>query len=208
MGYKKRSPSGQPDYEGRNTTSNVETIQEQPTLTQPEPPVPTLTLPVISDEERKQNIANKRRETLAKARAMRTPKHEIRKQAEETINTKNELIKTKDEIIKTKEKELGQTKQDIENNRIKMLEDNIIMMKKLITDRPQHPQHPQPTDAPVKPKRIYKPRSQSEPKQPPPQQPPLTPPTTNTLIDKSYREQLQERLRTQVLNKIMMDTFS
>ena len=198
-------------YKKRNTTSNTETpqsIQEEP---EAPAPAPTLTLPVITDEERKQNIANKRRETLAKARAMRTPKHEIRKQAEETINTKNELIKTKDEIIKTKEKELGQTKQDIENNRIKMLEDNIIMMKKLISDRPQHPQ---PMDAPpAKPKRVYKPRPQSEPKQPPPQQPPpqqqpLTPPTTNTLIDKSYREQLQERLRTQVLNKIMMDTFS
>jgi hypothetical protein len=191
-------------YKKRNTTSNVETpqsIQEQPAQEAPAPE------PVISDEERKQNIANKRRETLAKARAMRTPKHEIRKQAEETINNKDELIKNKDEIIKIKEQELGQTRQDIENNRIKMLEDNIIMMKKLITDRPQHPQ---PTEAPVKPKRVYKPKEpkQPPPQQPPPQQQPLTPPTTNTLIDKSYREQLQERLRTQVLNKIMMDTFS
>jgi hypothetical protein len=205
MGYKKRSPSGQPDYEGRTAPNNTETpqsIQEEPEAPAPAPE------PVISDEERKQIIANKRRETLAKARAMRTPKHEIRKQAEETINTKDELIKTKDEIIKTKEKELGQTKQEIENNRIKMLEDNIIMMKKLISDRPQHPQ---PIEAPpAKPKRVYKPREskQPQPQQPPPQQQPLTPPTTNALIDKSYREQLQERLRTQVLNKIMMETFS
>jgi hypothetical protein len=196
-------------YKKRNTTSNVETpqsIQEQP---EPEPE-PKPHAPVISDEERKQNIANKRRETLAKARAMRTPKHEIRKQAEETINNKDELIKNKDEIIKIKEQELGQTRQDIENNRIKMLEDNIIMMKKLITDRPQ------PTEAPaqvasVKPKRVYKPREPQPKKPQEPQQPPITPqqpPTTNTLIDKTYREQLQERLRNQVLNKIMMDTFS
>ena len=193
-------------YKKRNTTSNTETPQTPQSIQEePEAPAPAPE-PVITDEERKQNIANKRRETLAKARAMRTPKHEIRKQAQETINTKDELIKTKDEIIKTKEKELGQTKQDIENNRIKMLEDNIIMMKKLISDRPQHPQ---PIEAPpAKPKRVYKPRPQSEPKQPPPQQQPITPPTTNTLIDKSYREQLQERLRTQVLNKIMMETFS
>jgi hypothetical protein len=194
-------------YKKRNTTSNTETpqsIQEEPEAPAPAPEPVSIS---VSEEERKQNIANKRRETLAKARAMRTPKHEIRKQAEETINTKDELIKTKDEIIKIKEKELGQTKQDIENNRIKMLEDNIIMMKKLISDRPQHPQ---PTEAPAKPKRVYKPRPQSEPKQPPPQQPPpqQQPPTTNTLIDKTYREQLQERLRNQVLNKIMMDTFS
>jgi len=188
MGYKKRS-----------TTSNTETPQTPQSIQEePEAPAPAPE-PVITDEERKQNIANKRRETLAKARAMRTPKHEIRKQAQETINTKDELIKTKDEIIKTKEKELGQTKQDIENNRIKMLEDNIIMMKKLISDKSQHPQ---PIEAPpAKPKRVYKPK---EPKQPQPQQPP----TTNTLIDKSYREQLQERLRTQILNNIMMDTFS
>ena len=200
MGYKKRERTAP------NNTETPQSIQEEPEAPAPAPE------PVITDEERKQNIANKRRETLAKARAMRTPKHEIRKQAQETINTKDELIKTKDEIIKTKEKELGQTKQDIENNRIKMLEDNIIMMKKLISDKSQHPQ---PTDAPpVKPKRVYKPREskQPPPQQPPPQQPqpqqPLTQPTTNTLIDKSYREQLQERLRTQILNNIMMDTFS
>lgn len=33
------------------------------------------------------------------------------------------------------------------------------------------------------------------------------PPTTETLIDKSYGEQLQERLRSQAINKIMNDTF-
>jgi hypothetical protein len=207
MGYKKRSPSGQPDYEGRNTTNNTETIQEEPEAPAPAPEPVSIS---VSDEERKQIIANKRRETLAKARAMRTPKHEIRKQAQETIQNKDELIKTKDEIIKTKEQELGQTKQDIENNRIKMLEDNIIMMKKLISDRPQHPQ---PIEVPpAKPKRVYKPKEpkQPQPQQPPPQQQPpqQQPPTTNALIDKSYREQLQERLRTQVLNKIMMETFS
>jgi hypothetical protein len=188
MGYKKKI-----------TTSNDATSQSIPE--------PTLTLPVISDEERKQNIANKRRETLAKARAMRTPKHEIRKQAEETIQNKDELIKskeevikTKDEIIKTKEQELGQTKQDIENNRIKMLEDNVIMMKKLLSDKTS------PVEV-VKPKRIYKPKPKpplTQPAQPQPQQPP----TTDTLIDKSYREQLQERLREQVYSKIMKDTFS
>ena len=188
-------------YKKRNTTNNVAEPQSEPAqvATIPEP---------ISDEERKQNIANKRRETLAKARAMRTPKHEIRKQAEETINTKDELIKnkeevikSKDEIIKTKEQELGQTKQEIENNRIKMLEDNVIMMKKLLSDKTT------PAEVPVvKPKRVYKPK----PQQPPPQkpQPPPTTDTTATLIDKSYREQLQERLREQVFSKIMNDTFS
>jgi hypothetical protein len=202
MGYKKRTAP--------NNTETPQSIQEEPTLTLPPAPEPVSIS--VSDEERKQNIANKRRETLAKARAMRTPKHEIRKQAQETIQnkdelikTKEEVIKTKDEIIKTKEQELGQTKQDIENNRIKMLEDNVIMMKKLLSDRQT------PTEVPsVKPKRVYKPRQQSEPKQPQPQQPQpqQQPPTTNALIDKSYREQLQERLRTQVLNKIMMETFS
>ena len=190
-------------YKKRNTTNNVAEPQSEPAqvASAPEPE------PVISDEERKQNIANKRRETLAKARAMRTPKHEIRKQAEETINTKDELIKnkeevikSKDEIIKTKEQELGQTKQEIENNRIKMLEDNVIMMKKLLSDKTT------PAEVPaVKAKRVYKPKPQSEPK--PPQQQPQQPPTTEALIDKSYREQLQERLRAQVFNKIMNDTF-
>jgi hypothetical protein len=188
MGYKKKI-----------TPSNAETPQSTP---EPEP--------VISDEERKQNIANKRRETLAKARAMRTPKHEIRKQAEETINNKDELIKTKeeaiktkDEIIKIKDQELGQTKQDIENNRIKMLEDNVIMMKKLLSDKT-------PPVEVVKPKRIYKPKPAPLTPQPaqPTQQQPQQPPTTDTLIDKSYREQLQERLREQVYSKIMKDTFS
>lgn len=193
MGYKKRSATS-------TTSSTIQEPQSEPAqvATIPEP---------VSDEERKQNIANKRRETLAKARAMRTPKHEIRKQAEETINTKDELIKnkeevikSKDEIIKTKEQELGQTKQEIENNRIKMLEDNVIMMKKLLSDKTT------PAEVPVvKPKRVYKPKPQ-QPK-PQPQQPPTTD-TTATLIDKSYREQLQERLREQVFSKIMNDTFS
>jgi predicted nuclease with TOPRIM domain len=193
MGYKKKT-----------TTSNAETQQIIPEPA-PEP------IPVISDEERKQIIANKRRETLAKAREMRTPKHEIRKQAQETIQNKDELIKskeevikTKDEIIKTKEQELGQTKQDIENNRIKMLEDNVIMMKKLLSDKT-------PPVEVVKPKRIYKPKElKPKPAQQPqqPQQPQPQQPTTDTLIDKSYREQLQERLREQVFNKIMKDTFS
>lgn len=185
-------------YKKRNTTNNVAEPAQEPAQVAPIPEP-------ISDEERKQNIANKRRETLAKARAMRTPKHEIRKQAEETINTKDELIKTKeevikskDEIIKTKEQELGQTKQEIENNRIKMLEDNVIMMKKLLSDKTT------PAEVPVvKPKRVYKPKPQKPPPAPAP-----APDTTASLIDKSYREQLQERLREQVFSKIMNDTFS
>jgi hypothetical protein len=32
-------------------------------------------------------------------------------------------------------------------------------------------------------------------------------PSTDKLIDKSYGEQLQERLRNQAINKIMNDTF-
>jgi len=199
MGYKKRS-----------TNNNVVADKTPPDAT---PPVEVAPTPVISDEERKQNIANKRRETLAKARAMRTPKHEIRKQAEEAIQnkdelikTKEEVIKTKDEIIKTKDQELGQNKQEIENNRIKMLEDNVIMMKKLLSDKTP------PTEvAPVKPKRIYKPKPKSEPNPQPPQpqeQQQRQPMTTNALIEKTYREQLQERLRQEILNKIRDDTFS
>jgi hypothetical protein len=85
-----------------------------------------------------------------------------------------------------------------------MLEDNVIMMKKLLSDKT-------PPVEVVKPKRIYKPKPAPAPQQPAPQpapQQPQQPPTTDTLIDKSYREQLQERLREQVYTKIMKDTFS
>lgn len=162
--------------------------------------IPEATPEIDDAEAKKIALANKRRETLAKARAMRTPKHEIRKQAEETIKTKDETIKSKDEIIKNKEQELGQTKQEIENNRIKMLEDNVIMMKKLLSDKAE------PTP---KPKRAYKPRTQPapQPQQPAPQPQQPKPPSTNVLMEKSYTEQLQQRLQQQIIKNAMIETF-
>ena len=184
MGYRKRNIK---DNEAPEETTQI---------------IPEATPEIDDAEAKKIALANKRRETLAKARAMRTPKHEIRKQAEETIKTKDETIKSKDEIIKNKEQELGQTKQEIENNRIKMLEDNVIMMKKLLTDK---------AEPPPKPKRIaraYKPRTQSapQPQQPAPQPTPQ-PTSTNVLMEKSYTEQLQQRLQQQIIKNAMIETF-
>lgn len=165
--------------------------------------IPEATPEIDEAEAKKIALANKRRETLAKARAMRTPKHEIRKQAEETIKTKDETIKSKDEIIKNKEQELGQTKQEIENNRIKMLEDNVIMMKKLLSDKAE------PTPKPKRAARAYKPRTQPapQPQQPAPQPQQPAPPSTNVLMEKSYTEQLQQRLQQQIIKNAMIETF-
>lgn len=225
MGYKKRTD--------RNTDIITEEIPESSPENVPQP-TPELPVPESEIEPsqsgsssgtdaetiRKQEIADKRRASLALARSKIIPKSTLKKQAEEAV-------KVKDDVIKVKQEETDAMRLKYERDRVKQLEDNLNALQKLIADKPAPVPVTVPVETPpVKYKRpsraksvIEKTSKQTErdssygtqPEKIIPKksiEPQITrPPTTETLIDKSYGEQLQERLRSQAINKIMNDTF-
>jgi hypothetical protein len=208
MGYRKRTDT--------ITESIPESIPEN--VPQPTPEIPE-TESEIDDAEsiRKQAIADKRRASLALARSKIIPKSTLKKQADEAV-------KVKDDVIKVKQEETDAMRLKYERDRVKQLEDNLNALQKLIVERVPTPA-PAPVETPpvketqVKYKRPSRAKSAIEKHDVPARQPEkiipkksiepkiTRPPTTETLIDKSYGEQLQERLRSQAINKIMNDTF-
>lgn len=205
MGYRKRTDT--------ITESIPESIPEN--VPQPTPEIPE-TEPEIDDAEtiRKQAIADKRRASLALARSKIIPKSTLKKQADEAV-------KVKDDVIKVKQEETDAMRLKYERDRVKQLEDNLNALQKLIVERAPTPA-PAPVETPPvkeKYKRPSRAKSAIEKHDVPTRQPEkiipkksiepkiTRPPNTETLIDKSYGEQLQERLRSQAINKIMNDTF-
>jgi hypothetical protein len=214
MGYRKR------------TDTKSDTITESIPESIPENvPQPTPEIPEIDDAEtiRKQAIADKRRASLALARSKIIPKSTLKKQAEDAV-------KIKDDVIKVKQEETDAMRLKYERDRVKQLEDNLNALQKLIADKPAPVETPPVKETQVtqvtqvKYKRPSRAKSATServidkhdvPARQPTQiipkksiEPKITrPPTTETLIDKSYGEQLQERLRSQAINKIMNDTF-
>jgi hypothetical protein len=195
------------------------------------------TVPEINDElaaaTRKLEIAEKRRASLALARSKIIPKSTLKKQVQEAAKATEEVIKGKDEVIKIKQEESDAMRLKYERERVKQLEDSLMALQKLIVEKPS-PVVPVPVPEVVeKPK--YKrpsraksamaessgtgflqncPTTRAVTKQPTQIIPKKSidqritrPVPTETLIDKSYGEQLQERLRTQAIHKIMNDTF-
>jgi hypothetical protein len=185
---------------------------------------------------RKQEIADKRRASLALARSKIVPKSALKKQAAE-------VIKSKDELLRNKQEETDAMKLKYERDRIKTLEDNLMALQKLIADKPTPTQPvavPVPVPEPLPPLPLPKqrkqrpsrskealamrevrelpvgipekqPRESAQPKLITPKKSVeprmIAPHSTERLIDKSYGEQLQERLRSQALHKIMNETF-
>lgn len=210
MGYKKRTD--------RNTDEIIENIPESSpeNVPQPTPELPEPEHEIDAETIRKQEIADKRRASLALARSKIIPKSTLKKQAEEAV-------KVKDDVIKVKQEETDAMRLKYERDRVKQLEDNLNALQKLIADK--HAPVPVPMETPpVKYKRPSRAKSATserviekhdvparQPEKIIPKksiEPQITrPPTTETLIDKSYGEQLQERLRSQAINKIMNDTF-
>ena len=204
MGYKKRTD--------RNTDIITDEIPESipENVPQPTPELPVPQPEIDAETIRKQEIADKRRASLALARSKIIPKSTLKKQAEEAV-------KVKDDVIKVKQEETDAMRLKYERERVKQLEDNLNALQKLIADKPA-PIVPVETP-PVKYKRPSRAKSVIEKHDVPARQPEkiipkksiepqiTRPPTTETLIDKSYGEQLQERLRSQAINKIMNDTF-
>jgi hypothetical protein len=184
--------------------------------------------------KRKLEIAEKRRASLALARTKIIPKSQLKKQVLEATKVVEDVVKSKDEVIRNKQEETDAMRLKYERERVKQLEDSLFTLQKLIAEKPPAPVPvPLPVPTPAneliaeKPKAVaYKRPSRAKSavaervvetsKQP--QQ--IIPkksvearitrpaaPATETLIDMSYGEQLQERLRTEALKRAMYDTF-
>jgi hypothetical protein len=191
--------------------------------------------PNVEDAEdaelkRKMEIAEKRRASLALARSKIIPKSQLKKQVADATKVVEEVSKSKDEVIRSKQEETDAMRLKYERERVKQLEDSLMTLQKLIVERPtpapapivepEKPKYKRPSraksavaervavdkhDVPSRPERTTQPQ-QIIPKKS--VEPRITrPATTETLIDKSYGEQLQERLRSQAINRIMSDTF-
>lgn len=231
MGYKKRT--------NKITDDIIEVSEEIVPETVPES-VPENTEDITPNNtemdeasRRKQEIADKRRASLALARSKIVPKSALKKQAAE-------VIKSKDELLRNKQEETDAMKLKYERDRIKTLEDNLMALQKLIADKPTPTQPvavavPVPEPLPMPKQRKQRPSRSKEAialrelREPPvgiPEKQPresaqprlitpkksveprmIAPHSTERLIDKSYGEQLQERLRSQALHKIMNETF-
>lgn len=215
MGYKKRAGSKTNEITEINEELTPEDVPE-PTP-QPQEPEPEIDAAM----KRKLEIAEKRRASLALARMKIIPKSTLKKQAEDAVKTATETIKEKQE-------ETDAMRLKYERDRVKQLEDSLITLQKLIADKPAPVvSAPAPVPEPIK-DNLPKPKPQrpsrsklaiaerqapqdAQPKQIIPKksiEPKIVrPDNTETLIDKSYGEQLQQRLRSQAINKIMADTF-
>jgi len=226
MGYKKRTNNSTDeiiDDIPENVPQNVP--QAKPEIPEPEPEIDDAVMKPDAEAIRKLEIAEKRRASLALARSKIIPKSQLKKQVEEATKATQEVIKGKDEVIKIKQEETDAMRLKYERERVKQLEDSLTALQKLIVEKPAPAPVPEPVPVVVeKPKykrpsrakaaiaeRVEKVENIKQPQQITPKksvEPRITrPATTETLIDKSYGEQLQERLRTQAINKIMSETF-
>jgi hypothetical protein len=222
MGYKKRTVSRTDEI----IDEGVEIVPDDVPEVMPEKSaeIPDAVMKSADEDavmKRKLEIAEKRRASLALARSKIIPKSQLKKQVLEATKVAEDVVKSKDEVIRNKQEETDAMRLKYERERVKQLEDSLFTLQKLISEKPV------PVPVPIteniiaeKPKYKRPSRAKSavaervvETKQPQQIIPKksvearITRPATETLIDKSYSEQLQERLRTQAINRIMSDTF-
>jgi hypothetical protein len=227
MGYKKRTvrSTGEIIDEGVEIVpDDVPEVEVENTAE-----IPDAVMKPSADEDavmkRKLEIAEKRRASLALARTKIIPKSQLKKQVLEATKVVEDVVKSKDEVIRNKQEETDAMRLKYEKERVKQLEDSLFTLQKLISEKSAPVPLPVPTPAneliAEKPKYKRPSRAKSavaervvETSKQPQQIIPkksvearITRPATETLIDKSYSEQLQERLRTQAINRIMSDTF-
>ena len=211
MGYRKR------------TDTKSDTITESIPESIPENvPQPTPEIPEIDDAEtiRKQAIADKRRASLALARSKIIPKSTLKKQADDAVKIKDDVIKVKQEetdAMRLKyERDRVKQLEDNLNALQKLIVDRVptpapapvetLPVKETQVTQVTQVKYKRPSraksaiektsqsvspygtkhDVPARQPTQIIPKKSIEPK--------ITrPPTTETLIDKSYGEQLQER---------------
>jgi hypothetical protein len=152
--------------------------------------------------KRKENIAEKRRQSLILARSKITPKNVIRKDAIEKVAKKDmelETAKREAEQIKKRAYEEAEATK-------KKAQEDIEVMKSLVKTKIISDAEPRKKEK-VRSKSIA-PRMRLTPSPPEPQpvQPQPVQPQQN-LIQMSYTEQLKQRLREQQLQRLMSDTF-
>ena len=136
-------------------------------------------------QKRKMEIAEKRRKTLEIARSKRVTPTQIRKNNEEEVmrikaEKEQEMMIKEQEMIKMKE----------ENDKLKVMAEEkqkVKIVKKYVNA---------PIPIPMKKK-----------KSPRPQEVAVAVPSTEYLVQQTYAEQLQERMRQAMLNKVMASTF-
>jgi hypothetical protein len=192
---------------GKNSVVDTEmpepdSVPEAEPTPEPEPMPPT---PEEIERQRKEQIADKRRQSLILARSKITPKNVIRKDAIDKVNKKDmELNNAKQEAdeIKRQAHEYAETTKKKAEEDIKVMQS--LVKTKIISD--------------AEPKKKEKMRSKSvaprmretpSPPQPQPiqQQQQQQPRQNQDLIQMSYTEQLKQRLREQQLQRLMSDTF-
>jgi hypothetical protein len=192
---------------GKNSVVDTEmpepdSVPEAEPTPEPEPMPPT---PEEIERQRKEQIAEKRRQSLILARSKITPKNVIRKDAIDKVNKKDmELNNAKQEAdeIKRQAHEYAETTKKKAEEDIKVMQS--LVKTKIISD--------------AEPKKKEKMRSKSvaprmretpSPPQPQPiqQQQQQQPRQNQDLIQMSYTEQLKQRLREQQLQRLMSDTF-
>jgi hypothetical protein len=235
MGYKKRTVA----KTGEIIDEIVENVPENMPEVMPEvDDAKAMDDTEAKQQQRKLEIAEKRRASLALARSKIIPKSTLKKQVQEATKATEEVIKGKDEVIKIKQEESDAMRLKYERERVKQLEESLNTLQKLIADKsvpvvpapvelpPVKEKYKRPSraksamaessgaarlaraekhDVPTRVERTTQPQ-QIIPKKSIDQRIARSVPT-ETLIDKSYGEQLQERLRTQAIHKIMNDTF-
>ena len=169
---------------------------QEPT-SEPEPMPPTAE---DIERQRKEAIAEKRRQSLIIARSKITPKNVIRKDAIDKVNKKEmelETAKREAEEIKRKAYE------EAEATKKKAAED-VEVMKSLVKTK---------IISDAEPKKKEKMRSKSvvprmrETPPPQPQPVPQVPQVPQDLIQLSYTEQLKRRVREHQYNSAMHETF-
>ena len=186
---------------GKNSVTDTEEVEiptPEPTIEPtPEPMPPT---PEEIERQRKEAIAEKRRQSLILARSKITPKNVIRKDAIDKVAKKDmELNNAKREAEEIKRKAY----EEAEATKKKAAED-VEVMKSLVKTKIISDAEPKKK---VRSKSVA-PRMRETPSPPQPQpvqQQPVQ--QQQNLIQMSYTEQLKQRLREQQLQRLMSDTF-
>jgi hypothetical protein len=136
-------------------------------------------------QKRKMEIAEKRLKALELARSKKISPSQIRKNNEEEVMR---IKAEKEQEMMIKEQEMMKMKE--ENEKLKVMAEEkqkVKIVKKYVST---------PIPIPMKKK-----------KSPRPQEVAVAVPSTEYLVQQTYAEQLQERMRQAMLNKVMASTF-
>lgn len=142
-------------------------------------------------QKRKMEIAEKRRKTLEIARSKRVTPTQIRKNSEEELMR---IKAEKEQEMMMKEQEMMKMKE--ENEKLKTIAEEkqkVKIIKKYVT-------------APIQSMPVNKKKKEYQiiPKQEVQQSQQVS---TDYLVQQTYAEQLQKRMRENMLNRVMVDTF-